>query len=84
VVQAARAADGQTAHLTRICACGTSLSMMAIIKESLEIPPPEDIRGVKIRTVDDQPAVVFVLHGGGSIVVPVPVRPAPQVGRVAA
>ena len=51
-----------------------SLGMM-LIRESQEIPPPEDVRGVLVRTVDDQPAVVFVLHDGGRVVVPVPMRP---------
>jgi hypothetical protein len=56
---------------------------MMLIRESQEIPPPEDVRGVLVRTVDDQPAVVFVLHDGGRVVVPVPLRPVSR-ERVAA
>ena len=54
------------------------------IKESPEVPTPEDVRSVFVRTVDDQPAVVFVTHDGGRIVVPVALRPAPSAVRVAA
>jgi hypothetical protein len=56
--------------------------MMSVVKETPELPPPEDLRGVVLRTVDDHPAVVFVCHDGQRIVVPVPLRPVQ--GRVAA
>ena len=51
------------------------LSMMAIVKETPELPTPEDLRGVFVRVVDDQPAVVFVAHDCTRVVVPVPLRP---------
>lgn len=59
-----------------------SLGMM-LIRESQEIPPPEDVSAVLIRTVDEQPAVVFVCHDGQRIVVPVALRPVSR-ERVAA
>ena len=59
------------------------LSMM-LIKESPRFPPPEDVAEVYVREVDAQPAVVFVLHGGGQVVVPAPLRLIPQAARVAA
>jgi hypothetical protein len=58
------------------------LSMM-VIKETPELPPPEDLRGVLLRTVDDAPAVVFVRHDGERIVVPVPLREVPPARRAA-
>jgi len=57
--------------------------MMSIIKETPEVPTPEDLRGVFVRVVDDQPAVVFVAHDGSRVVVPVPLRQVPS-ERVAA
>jgi hypothetical protein len=56
---------------------------MMVIKETPEVPPPEDLRGVLLRTVDDAPAVVFVRHDGERIVVPVPLREVPPARRAA-
>jgi len=61
-----------------------NMPMMAIVKESPEIPTPEDVRAVLVRTVDDQPAVVLVLHDGQRIVVPVSLRQVSTAVRVAA
>jgi hypothetical protein len=57
--------------------------IMMVIKETPEVPPPEDLRGVLLRTVDDAPAVVFVRHDGERIVVPVPLREVPPARRAA-
>lgn len=57
--------------------------LMMVIKETPEVPTPEDLRGVFVRVVDDQPAVVFVAHDGSRVIVPVPLRPVPS-ERVAA
>jgi hypothetical protein len=57
---------------------------MMLIKESPEVPTPEDVRSVFVRTVDGQPAVVFVCHDGQRIIVPVPLRPVSSAVRDAA
>jgi hypothetical protein len=59
-------------------------TLCMVLKESQDVPPPEDVLGVAIRTVDDQPALVFTCHDGQRVVVPVALRPVPSEARRAA